>query len=60
MNQAADWVAASEGGTRGVLSVGELAICVAWLVLGGAITWMLSGPQTRAESSVSDGNAATG
>jgi len=45
---------------RGVLSVGELAICAAWLAIGGAMTWILSGPQTRAESSVSDGNVATG
>jgi hypothetical protein len=62
MNQAADWVAtgAWESGSRGVLSVGELAICAVWLALGGAMTWILSGPQTRAESSVSDGNVATG
>jgi hypothetical protein len=60
MNQTADWAAAGEGGTRGVLSVGELAICAAWLALGGAMTWILSGPQTQAESSVSDGNVATG
>ena len=58
MNQAADWVAAGLGGRGGVLSVGELAVCAAWLALGGAMTWILSGPQTRAESSVSDGNVA--
>ena len=51
MNQTADWAAAGEGGTRGVLSVGEMAICAAWLALGGAMTWILSGPQTRADSS---------
>jgi PadR family transcriptional regulator, regulatory protein PadR len=60
MNQTADWAAAGQGGTRGVLSLGELAICAAWLALGGAMTWILSGPQTWAESSVSDGNVATG
>ncbi len=59
MNQAAEWAVAGEGGTRGVLSVGELAICAAWLALGGAMTWILSGPQTRADSSVSDSSAAT-
>ena len=59
MNQAAEWVAAGEGGSRGVLSVGELAICAAWLALGGAMTWILSGPLTRAHSSVSDSKAAT-
>jgi len=60
MNQAAEWVATGMvSGSRGVLSVGELAICAAWLVLGGAMTWILSGPQTRAGSSVSDSNAAT-
>ena len=59
MNQATDLAAAGEGGARGVLSVGELAICAAWLVLGGAMTWILSGPQTRADSSVSDSNVAT-
>ncbi len=59
MNQAAEWVAAGEGGTRGVLSVGELAICAVWLALGGAMTWILSGPQTRADSSVSDSSVVT-
>jgi hypothetical protein len=47
-----------DGGTRGVLTVGELAICAAWLLLGGAMTWILSSPQTRADSS-SDSNVAT-
>jgi hypothetical protein len=59
MIQAADWAAAGEDGTRGVLSVGEMAICAAWLALGGAMTWILSGPHTRADSSVSDSNVAT-
>jgi hypothetical protein len=58
MNQAADWAIAGENGTGGVLSVGELAICAAWLALGGAMTWILSGPQTRADSR-SDSNVAT-
>ena len=59
LNQAADWAVAGEGGNRGVLSVGEMAICAAWLALGGAMTWILSGPETRADSSVSDSNVAT-
>lgn len=59
MDQAAEWAVAREGGTRGVLSVGEMAICAAWLALGGAMTWILSGPRTRADSSVSDSNVAT-
>lgn len=59
MNQAADWVAAGLGGTRGVLSVGELAVGAAWLALGGAMTWILSRPRTRADSSVSNSNVAT-
>jgi hypothetical protein len=59
MNQTAEWAAAGEGGTRGVLSVGEMAIGAAWLALGGAMTWILSGPQTRADGSVSDGTVAT-
>lgn len=59
MSQAAELAVAGEGGTRGVLSVGEMAICAAWLALGGAMTWILSGPQTRADSSVSDSNVAT-
>jgi hypothetical protein len=42
MNQTADWAAAGEGGTRGVLSVGELAICAAWLALGALMTWILA------------------
>jgi len=57
MNRAAEWAIAGEGGTRGVLSVGELALCGAWLALGGAMTWILSGPQTRADSR-SDSNLA--
>jgi hypothetical protein len=44
MNEAADWVAAGLGSTGGVLSVGELAICAAWLALGGAMTWILATP----------------
>jgi hypothetical protein len=60
MNQTADFASAGEGGgARGVLSVGEMAIGAAWLALGGAMTWILSGPQTRADSSVSDSKAAT-
>ena len=58
MNQAADWAIAGENGTRSGLSVGELAICAGWLALGGAMTWMLSARQTRADSS-SDSNVAT-
>ncbi len=56
MYQAAAWVAAGNGGSRGI---GELAICAAWLALGGAMTWILSRPQTRADSSVNDSNLAT-
>jgi hypothetical protein len=59
LNQAADWAVAGEAGNRGVLSVGEMAICAAWLALGGAMTWILSCPQTRADSRVSDSNVAT-
>lgn len=59
MNHTADLAAAGEGSSRGFLSVGEMAICVAWLVLGGAMTWILSGPKTRADSSVSASNIAT-
>ena len=40
------------------VSWGELAICAAWLLLGAVMTWILSGPQTRADSSVSDGSVA--
>jgi hypothetical protein len=49
LNQTADWAAAGVGGYRGFLSVGELVICVAWLALGVAMTWILSAPQTQAE-----------
>jgi hypothetical protein len=59
MNQAADWAAAGMRGTSGVLSAGEMAICAAWLALGGAMTWILSGPPIRADSSVNDSNVAT-
>jgi hypothetical protein len=59
MSQAAEWAIAGEGGSRGVLSVGEMAICAAWLALGGAMTCILSGPPTRADSSNSCSNVAT-
>ncbi len=59
MNQAAEWAAAGEGGTLGLLSVGEMAICAAWLALGAAMTWILSGPRTRADSSIGDSGVAT-
>lgn len=59
MNQTADLAAAGAGRSRGFLSVGEMAICVAWLVLGGAMTWILSSQETRADSRVSDSNVAT-
>jgi hypothetical protein len=58
MNQAAEWAVAGEGGTRGVLSVREMAVCAAWLALGGAMTWILSGPQTRAESRTNAGKGS--
>jgi hypothetical protein len=58
INQTAEWAAAGVGGTRGFLSVGEIAICAAWLALGGAMTWILSGRKTRADSS-SASNVAT-
>jgi len=45
-------------GSPAAVSWGELAICTAWLALGGAMTWILSSPQTRADSS-SDSNLAT-
>ena len=44
MNQTADFASAGEGGARGVLSAGEMAICAAWLALGGAMTWILARP----------------
>ena len=44
MIQAAEWAAAGESGTRGVLRVGEMAICAAWLMLGAAMTWVLAAP----------------
>jgi hypothetical protein len=45
--QSAEWAVAGAwgGGSRGVLSVGEMAICAAWLALGGAMTWILSVPR---------------
>ena len=44
MIQAAEWAAAGEDGTRSVLSVGEIAICAAWLMLGAAMTRILAAP----------------
>jgi len=49
MIQAAEWEVAGEDGTRGVLVVGEMAICAAWLVLGAVITWILAVPTRRRE-----------
>jgi hypothetical protein len=34
MDRVAEWAIAGEGDTRGILSVGELAFCAAWLLLG--------------------------
>lgn len=48
MNQAADWVAAGEVATHGVLSVG-VAVCAAWLVLGSLMTWILAVPARRSD-----------
>ena len=59
MNQTADFASSGLGGAHAVLSVGEMAICAAWLALGGAMTWILSGPQTRADSSVGDSSVTT-
>ena len=47
MNQAWNWVMASETTNRGALSVGEVAIGVAWLAPGAAMTWMLAVPTVR-------------
>ena len=47
MDQAAEWAVAGEGGTRGVLIVGEMAICAAWLVLGAVMTSVLAKPPSR-------------
>jgi hypothetical protein len=44
MNQTADFASSGEGGAHAVLSVGEMAICAAWLALGGAMTWILATP----------------
>jgi hypothetical protein len=44
MTQAAEWAVAGEDGTRGVLRVGEMAICAAWLMLGAVMTWILAAP----------------
>jgi hypothetical protein len=47
MNQTKDWAAAGLSSTRGFLSVGEMAICVAWLVLGAVMTLILARLPTR-------------
>ena len=44
MKQTADFASAGEGGAHAVLSVGEMAICAAWLALGGVMTWILARP----------------
>ena len=45
--QSAEWAVAGEDGNRSVLSVGEMAICAAWLALGAAMTWILAVPPAR-------------
>jgi len=60
MGQAADWVGAGLGATRGVLSVRELAICAAWLLLGGAMTWILAVPPARRSDVPSTSGQASG
>ena len=47
MNQAADWAAAGLGSASGILSVGEMAICAAWLMLGAVINRILSTSPNR-------------
>ena len=54
MNQAADWTAAGLYSTSGILSVGEMAICAAWLMLGAVITWILAAPAPPHARSVPD------
>jgi hypothetical protein len=44
MIQAGEWAAAGVDGTNGVLRVGEIAICAAWLILGAIMTWILAAP----------------
>jgi hypothetical protein len=63
---AAAWVAGAAmlplaqawGDTSGGVSWDELLICAAWLLLGAVMTGILSGPQTRADTSVSDSGVA--
>jgi hypothetical protein len=47
MIQATKWVAAGLGGTRAALSIGEIAILVAWLALGAVMSWILARPPVR-------------
>ncbi len=42
MNQAADWTIAGLGVNHRVVSIGEIALGVAWLVLGAFMTWILA------------------
>ncbi len=44
MITAGEWANAGMDGNRGVLSVGEMAICAAWLMLGAVMTWILAAP----------------
>lgn len=49
MITAGQWANAGMDGNRGLLSVGEMAICAAWLGLGAVITWILAAPAPRAD-----------
>jgi hypothetical protein len=44
MITAGEWANAGMDGNRGVLRVGEMAICAAWLALGAVMTWILAAP----------------
>ncbi len=54
MNQEADLASAGEGATHGFLSVGALAVCAGWLVLGGLMTWILAVPFRRSDVADTD------
>src|SRR5262249_24617737 len=54
MNQAADWAAVGLNSTSGIRSVGEMAICAAWLMLGAVIPWIRAAPAPPGARSVPD------
>ena len=59
MITAGEWANAGMYDNRGVLRIGEMAVCAAWLILGVVMTWILGAAPVPRARSVPD-NTVTG